>query len=91
MKPEPPPGAPTQVRYPNRAAARTAAATMPPAVVLLPLLVEHLGPEIASLVFVAMTLVPATLTRVFASPSLDALITTVIPLLAATPKGHPEQ
>lgn len=80
----PPP--PSQLRYPNRAAIRTAVATTPPALAVLPLLVEHLGPHTAALVFVALTLVPPLLTRIMASPSLDALLTVVLPLLAAEPK-----
>lgn len=78
---------PTQVQYPGRAAARTAAATLPPALVLLPALVDRLGPEWAAVVFVCVTLVPAALTRLMGSPTFDALLAVILPMLAAQPKG----
>ncbi len=78
---------PTQVQFPGRAATRTAVATLPPALVLLPELVDRLGPKWAAVVFVCVTLVPAALTRVMGSRTFDALLSTVLPILAAQPKG----
>lgn len=71
---------------PTRSATHTAAVTLPPAVVLLPLLVDHLGPKLAAVVFVAVTLIPAALTRLVSSSTFDALLTTVLPFLAPTPR-----
>lgn len=76
---------PTQAQHPARAVVRSTAATTVPAAALLPVLIEHLGREWAAVAFAALVIGNALITRLLASPRVEALLRAVAPFLAAAP------
>lgn len=81
-----PPGeSPTQTQYPARTVVRSTAAAAIPTAGLLPVLIEHLGEQLAAVVFVVLVVGNAIITRILASPSVEAALRRTVPLLAAAP------
>ena len=81
---------PTQSQYPGRAVVRSSVATAVPSVAFLyPILLEQFGYPEALYVVLGVVAFNAVIARVLASPTVESVLRSVIPFLAAAPSQAP--